>query len=95
MHVIPKFAPGSCGAALPSHVDLPLMEQKIKMWMSTPEDPDRMRRRMAEFLVHERLPLWLVSGIGVYSRAVRDAVLSVANELGMNVTAAIRPGWYF
>jgi hypothetical protein len=78
---------------LGTHVDLPLMQQT--MWNSTPEDPDRMRRRMAEFLVHEGLPLELVAGISVYSRQVRDSVVSLADEMGKNVEIAIRRGWYF
>jgi hypothetical protein len=65
------------------------------LWNSTPEDPDRMRRGMAEFLVHERLPLELVAGIGVYSQPVRDSVVSLADETGWDVKIVIRPGWYF
>jgi hypothetical protein len=74
-------------------VDWPLM--KKTMWNSTLEDPDRMRRRMAEFLVHERLPLELLAGIGVHSHRVRDSVVSLADEMGKNVKTAVRPAWYF
>jgi hypothetical protein len=89
--VITKFRDDP--AMLATHVDLPLMKQM--MWNSTLEDPDRMRRRMAEFLVHERLPLELVAGIAVRSRQVRDIVVSLAGETGKDVKTAIRPGWYF
>jgi hypothetical protein len=78
---------------LATHVDLPLM--KKTMWNSTPEDPDRMRRRMAEFLVHDRVPLELVATVGVYSRQARDSVVSLADERGKVVKPAIRPDWYF
>jgi hypothetical protein len=78
---------------LAENVDLPLMKQK--MWNSTPEDPDRMRRRMAEFLVHKLLPLELVAGIGVYSQPVRDSVVSLADEMGWDARIVIRPRWYF
>lgn len=78
---------------LAENVDLPLMQ--ATMWNSTPEDPDRMRRRMAEFLVHERLPLELVLSLGVCNETMRDEVVSMAHETGRDVKIVIRPGWYF
>jgi hypothetical protein len=89
--LITKF----CGdpESLATHVDWPLM--KKTMWNSTLEDPDRMRRRMAEFLVHERPPPELLAGIGVHSHRVRDSVVSLADEMGKNVKTAVRPAWYF
>jgi hypothetical protein len=80
-------------ALLGSHVDLPLMKER--MWSSTVEDPDRMRRRMAEFLVHQRLPMELVAGIGVYGARMSASVTSLAKTMGWDVKIVIRPGWYF
>lgn len=79
--------------ALHTHVDLPLMTER--MWMSTQEDPDRMRRRMAEFLVHEQVPLEYIQGIVVRSEPVRKRVISLTDQAGENVQTAIRSGWYF
>lgn len=53
-------------------VDWPLM--KATMWSNTPDDPDRRRRRGAEFVVHQALPFELVHELCVYNadaRAVR------------------------
>lgn len=44
-------------------IDWPLMNSKY--WNDTDADPDRCRRRQAEFLVHDFSPWELVSGIGV------------------------------
>lgn len=75
---------------LGEHVDWPLMKQRY--WANTDEDPDRRRRRMAEFLIHEEAPLGIVRGIAVYDQAMRgEAVAIVAGILPV----AVRPGWYF
>jgi hypothetical protein len=41
---------------------------KERIWRNTPEDPDRVRRRMAEFLVHETIPLQLIGQVAVPQR---------------------------
>lgn len=50
-------------------VDWLLMD--AKMWTNTDEDPDRRRRRQAEFLVHSQVSLNLVSALAVCDEAVQ------------------------
>ncbi|MEU5780384.1 DarT ssDNA thymidine ADP-ribosyltransferase family protein [Micromonospora lupini] len=45
----------SCGL-----VDWPLLGARI--WKDVPDDMDRMRRRAAEFLVHRKFPVDLLTG---------------------------------
>lgn len=74
-------------------VDWPLMN--ARQWNSTPDDPDRMERRMAEFLVHERAPLELMLGIAAYSEAQKATVKRLFEEAGRSVRVETRPGWYY
>lgn len=74
-------------------VDWALMEARI--WKNTSEDPDRMSRRMAEFLVHQKVP-WDVFG-ELAARTDEDAE-KAATKLGSlagDVRIVVRPGWYF
>jgi hypothetical protein len=80
-------------ADLATMVDWPLMNERI--WRNTDEDPDRVRRRMAEFLVHQALPLGLVSEIGVMDSHVQAYVAKLAANRGRDVGIAIRRSWYF
>jgi hypothetical protein len=72
-------------------VDWALMEERY--WNDTNDDPDRKRRRQAEFLVHEFFPWELVSYIGVYDRSVAEAVGKVLNAGCPKV--GIEQGWYY
>lgn len=74
-------------------VDWPLM--RVRYWANTPDDPDRRRRRMAEFLVHGALPLELVVEIAVYDRSVASHVAGLLTAAGSTLSVAIRRGWYF
>lgn len=74
-------------------IDWPLM--KAERWNNTAEDPDRQRRRQAEFLVHHELPLTLIHWVGVQSDRYRSQVgkLLVDHALGQRII--VRPGWYY
>jgi hypothetical protein len=84
---------GSTLAELDAMVDWPLMTEKY--WHGTPDDPDRQRRRMAEFLVHGAVPLPVVSRVAAYSDtyASRIRTALAGDELADRVIA--RPGWYY
>lgn len=84
---------GDDSLVLDDYVDWNLMEGQ--MWRDTPEEPDRKERRMAEFLVHGRVP-WSAF-IGVAARndeTCRRAERALAS-VGADALVAPRPGWYF
>jgi hypothetical protein len=80
-------------AKLDHVVDWPLM--RARYWFNTPDDPDRRRRRMAEFLVHRSLPLGSVARLVVHDRGVASHVAGVLQAAGSAVPLAIRRSWYF
>lgn len=78
---------------LASHVDFELMKQQF--WNNTPEDPDRKRRRMAEFLVHQELPFTLITEIGVRNATTEQIVQQHLTTHRVSVPVTLRPEWYF
>jgi ssDNA thymidine ADP-ribosyltransferase, DarT len=97
------FSDGNCTAAvtqvcadltqLDSMVDWEVMH--AQRWNNTAEDGDRMRRRMAEFLVHERLPIGCVAGIAVRTDAMKEQVDGILATQGASLPVRVRAGWYF
>jgi hypothetical protein len=97
------FSDGNCAAAvtqvcadltqLDSMVDWEVMH--AQRWNNTAEDGDRMRRRMAEFLVHERLPIGCVAGIAVRTDAMKEQVNGILATQGVSLPVRVRAGWYF
>jgi hypothetical protein len=78
---------------LQTMVDWPLMREKV--WRNTPDDPDRQRRRMAEFLVHGAVPLTLIRQVAGYSE---EHVGRIRAGLAGHALAAgilVRPAWYY
>lgn len=74
-------------------VDWPLMWQT--MWNSTPEDPDRERRRMAELLIHRQAPLGLFHEVAVYSDAQAEQTRRTLGDHPLARRVVVRPGWYY
>lgn len=77
-------------AKLESIVDWPLMTQQY--WNDTEEDGDRMRRRMAELLVHKFFPFHCVEYL--VAKSQRVASMAKLNTDG-KIPVHVRPHWYY
>jgi hypothetical protein len=77
-------------ADLDGLVDWPLMREEL--WADTHDDQDRQRRRMAEFLVLDHVPLALIAGYAVRT-AEREA--EVRPIVGPDPYVAVRTSWYY
>lgn len=77
---------------LDSLVDWTLQDQKY--WHNTPAEPDRMERRMAEFLVHERCPVDAIRGLVVidvaHQNRVHDALIGYDHP-----AVQVDRAWYY
>lgn len=76
-----------------TRVDFNLM--LARYWNDTDEQPDRARRRQAEFLVYGTYPWALVERIGVESAAVRDRVQAALEGATHQPPVDVRPEWYY
>lgn len=75
-------------------IDWPLMNEAI--WANDAADPDRQRRRMAELLVHGRLPVSALLGFATRTSETGrrlGTILAAAGRPGDYV--AVRPDWYY
>lgn len=64
-------------------------------WANTNEDSDRIRRRQAEFLVHEACTWRLITEIGVINRDVKASVAHLLEGSDHKPSIILRRNWYF
>jgi hypothetical protein len=74
-------------------VDWPLMQSKY--WHAIDTDPDRPRRRQAEFLVHQSFPWNLVEEIAVYDEGRHAEVRTCLQAAVHQPNVRLRRAWYF
>jgi hypothetical protein len=97
------FSDGNCAATvtqvfndlslLASVVDWEVMGMRI--WKNTAEDPDRVRRRMAEFLVHGRVPVSCLAEIAVRNLGTKSQVERILEAHSISLPVRVEPDWYF
>lgn len=80
-------------ADLDELVDWPLMAARY--WANTEEDPDRRERRMAECLVHQRVPWQAFSRVVCRNQACAGRARQALASLGQQVPVIVIPSWYF
>lgn len=58
-------------------------------WKNTEQDRDRMRKKQAEFLIHESLTRDLIAAIGVYDDARKTEVETLVSALGLTIPVKV------
>jgi len=64
-------------------------------WSDTEEDPDRKRRRQAEFLVYQFVKLEHFLGIGVRTEKMKSFIEEMLREHSIDLPVLVRPKFYF
>jgi len=94
---------GNCASALTEFsADLADLDRLVDwdlmaatMWKDTFEDGDRMRRRAAEFLVHQHVPWSAISAIATRTEPMLEEALAILGGLDITIPAKARPAWYY
>lgn len=97
------FSNGNCGspttgyfdsiALLDAEIDWTLM--RAELWHNTADDPNRMTRRAAEFLVHERMPWSLISSVVARTSHMAALASDTISRAGTPRSVIVRPSWYY
>ena len=64
-------------------------------WTNTDDDVDRVRRKQAEFLVHDFLPWPLIRGIAVRTETMADQVAALLYGQQHTPPIQVMPTWYY
>ncbi|HRN27490.1 MAG: DUF4433 domain-containing protein [Ignavibacteriaceae bacterium] len=74
-------------------IDWNLMNARY--WNRTIDDPDRMSRRMAEFLIYQFVPTTCILEVVIFNEQKLNYVNQLFTELNLNIPARICRDWYF
>jgi len=74
-------------------IDWDLMAERY--WSNTPNDPQRVERRMAEALAHERVSWDAILVVGSQNDIVAAKVRAILAAAGLSTPVRVRPEWYF
>jgi hypothetical protein len=67
-----------------------------RQWIDTRDDPDRQRKKQAEFLIHRFCPWHLIREIGVIDTEMKDRVEEILSRYPANIIPVkVRRGWYY
>lgn len=66
-----------------------------KVWNDTATDPDRKRRKQAEFMIHDAVPWETIIGVGVYNSIAKQRVENTLNTKKISCTVKIKQEYYY
>ena len=84
---------GTDPAVVGRYVDWELME--ARWWHNTPQEPDRMERRMAEWLAHRHVPWSAIIGVAARTEERSRHASAALATVGATTIVRSRPEWYF
>lgn len=76
-------------------VEIDWQIMRAKYWFITDDDPDRKRRRQAEFLVHNHLPWELITQIVTMTVDMKRQVMEIIDTLQDKPLVRAISNWYY
>ncbi len=64
-------------------------------WENTDEDPDRKRRKQAEFWIKQPLSIDLIRGIATFNEECNERLSELVNKYQRNITVKTKPNFYY
>jgi len=64
-------------------------------WENTDEDPDRKRRKQAEFWIKQPLSIDLITGIATFNEVCNERLSELVNKYQRNITVKTKPNFYY
>jgi hypothetical protein len=64
-------------------------------WRNREDDPDRKRRKQAEFLIHQSFPWPWVEGIGVIDTEMAEQVGAILASAEHQPPILVQRNWYY
>lgn len=64
-------------------------------WGRNQSDNDKMRRKMAEFLVKDYVPVEAIIGIAVMNQQMEQTVTQIVTQTGASIPVKVKTNWYF
>jgi len=68
---------------------------ELNRWNDTEDDPDRKRRKQAEFLIYREVPLSVIIGIGVYNETAKTNTLAKFAAHDFTCSVIVKPDLYY
>lgn len=65
------------------------------LWNDTEDDPDRKRRKQAEFLIFHELPLIALTAVIVHNETVKNEILTKFAEYDFTCNVIVKPNCYY
>lgn len=94
-HGIAAFTEWSDNLAELNRVDWDMVYQRY--WKDTEADPDRQRRKQAEFLIHRRCDWALIQGIAVINDTMKARVEEILGpfDTSLHRPVKVKRDWYY
>lgn len=68
---------------------------KLVRWNDTEDDPDRKRKKQAEFLIHKEVPISMIRVIVVYNQNAKANILAKLAEHNIECNVIVKPSLYY